>query len=255
MSNSSTPTPERPAELLDIGHQCSDPSCNLHDFLPFKCQHCTQQFCAEHFKPEAHHCEKYDETKHNRVAPSCPLCNTPVAIPPGQDPNVRMERHINTECSVMTGKTKTSSTPHCARAKCGKHRFPKDHSCSSTASPSKPSPSPATQMNAAGAAAMAAIKRFNNSSSNATPSTSRPSAQHQPAKKTSIPTEASSAESSPSKPNLFSKTDRRAKSERDSRRKAMQERAKKGLLSEEEKAILAAEEAEAARKKQDCIIA
>ena len=57
------------------------------------------------------------------VLVSGPLCNTPVAIPPGQDPNVRMERHINTECSVMTGKTKASSGPHCAKAKCGKVLF------------------------------------------------------------------------------------------------------------------------------------
>ena len=52
-----------------------------------------------------------------------PLCNTPVAIPPGQDPNVRMERHINTDCSVTTGKTAKSSAPHCAKAKCGKVLF------------------------------------------------------------------------------------------------------------------------------------
>ena len=50
-----------------------------------------------------------------------PLCNTPVAIPPGEDPNIRMERHISMECSVMTGKSgKTRSQPVCARGKCGK---------------------------------------------------------------------------------------------------------------------------------------
>ena len=52
-----------------------------------------------------------------------PLCNTPVAIPPGQDPNIRMERHINNECSVMTGRKAKSSTPTCARPKCGKVLF------------------------------------------------------------------------------------------------------------------------------------
>lgn len=50
-----------------------------------------------------------------------PLCNTPVAIPPGEDPNIRMERHINAECSVMTGKSgRIRSQPVCARGKCGK---------------------------------------------------------------------------------------------------------------------------------------
>lgn len=52
-----------------------------------------------------------------------PLCNKPVAIPLNQDPNVRMEQHITMECSVMTGKRQTKSTPVCARGKCGKVLF------------------------------------------------------------------------------------------------------------------------------------
>ena len=64
-------TPNRDQRLLSIGQQCSDPHCLLVDFLPFKCQHCAQSFCGDHFKVEAHKCPKYDESKHNRVAPSC----------------------------------------------------------------------------------------------------------------------------------------------------------------------------------------
>ena len=48
-----------------------------------------------------------------------PLCNEPVPIPPGEDPNIRMERHLNHDCSVMTGKSK-SKAARCARGKCGK---------------------------------------------------------------------------------------------------------------------------------------
>ncbi|VDC04447.1 unnamed protein product [Peniophora sp. CBMAI 1063] len=149
---------DREQSLLAIGHQCSHVSCNLVDFLPFKCQHCSESFCGDHFLPNQHSCAKYDEFSHNRVAPDCPLCNEPVAIPPGEDPNVRMERHLNAECSVMTGKTK-SKTPRCARGKCGKvlyapihcdkcsldfcptHRFPATHNCSSLASSSNKSAS------------------------------------------------------------------------------------------------------------------
>ncbi|KII86782.1 hypothetical protein PLICRDRAFT_113464 [Plicaturopsis crispa FD-325 SS-3] len=141
---------EREAHLLNIGHQCSEESCHLVDFLPFKCQHCTQSFCGEHFKPAAHKCAAYDESKFNRIAPSCPLCNEPIAIPPGQDPNHRMEHHFVTDCTIMTGRPanrKNKATPTCARAKCGKvlfapiscegckeqfcpqHRFPADHAC------------------------------------------------------------------------------------------------------------------------------
>jgi len=126
--------------LLSIGHQCSEPTCMLVDFLPFNCQHCQLPFCGEHFLPAGHKCPKYDESKYNRVAPSCmssicsssptliiqpgPLCKEIVAIPPGQDPNIRMEQHINTQCSVMTGKSgKSKSSPVCAKGKCGKVLF------------------------------------------------------------------------------------------------------------------------------------
>ena len=71
MSSTSTPTPERDTQLLEVGKQCSAPTCLLVDFLPFKCQHCGEPFCGDHFLPTAHSCAKYDAAKHDRVAPSC----------------------------------------------------------------------------------------------------------------------------------------------------------------------------------------
>ena len=71
MSSASTPAHEHSDELMSVGQQCTAPLCNLVDFLPFKCQHCSHPFCADHFLPDKHQCEKYDESKHNRVAPSC----------------------------------------------------------------------------------------------------------------------------------------------------------------------------------------
>ncbi|THV00824.1 hypothetical protein K435DRAFT_656479 [Dendrothele bispora CBS 962.96] len=220
-SSSATPNPERDAQLLAIGKQCSHPSCQLVDFLPFKCQHCADSFCQEHFMVSAHSCPKYDESKHNRVAPNCPLCNEPVAIRVGQDPNNRMEEHFRKECSVMLGRTVKKSTPTCARAKCGKvlfspircdkcqkqfcpaHRFPGDHSCSSASATSSqprlgaiPASSRLLSLNAktleskasaASAATVGAIKKTMASAS--TPASS-----------------SSSTSNSPSNP--FSKTDR-----------------------------------------------
>ncbi|EKM51865.1 uncharacterized protein PHACADRAFT_102735 [Phanerochaete carnosa HHB-10118-sp] len=220
MSSSSTPASERETDLLAVGQQCSAQLCNLVDFLPFKCQHCSHPFCAEHYLPNQHKCEKYDESKHDRVAPSCPLCNTPVAIPPGQDPNIRMERHINTECSVMTGKSAKSRTPHCARAKCGKvlfqpircdsckqqfcpqHRFPKDHDCSSVAAPAISKPQ--TSFSTAGISPFAANKRNTNQPSTTSTRSTAP-APTGPAKITAT---SSSSSSSSSRPRPFSKTDR-----------------------------------------------
>ncbi|KAI0740829.1 hypothetical protein C8Q76DRAFT_608332, partial [Earliella scabrosa] len=48
-----------------------------------------------------------------------PLCNFPVAISPGQEPTIRMERHFHTECPGITGRKAKSGTPTCARPKCG----------------------------------------------------------------------------------------------------------------------------------------
>ncbi|KAK1229886.1 hypothetical protein PQX77_007058 [Marasmius sp. AFHP31] len=283
-SSRATPVPERNQQLLSVGKQCSHVSCNLVDFLPFKCQHCQQSFCQEHFKVDDHKCPSYDASKHDRIAPSCPLCNTPVAIPPGQDPNIRMERHFTQECSVMLGKEVKKSTPICARGKCGKvlyapircdkcqrqfcptHRFPSDHTCtpasSTTAASSRPGAltansrllkiqneinQKAQKASAAGVAAADAIKKSMGTTTPASSSAQAPA-----------PVQASTSTSSASShKNPFSKTDRRARAERESRKKALRERAKKGLLSEQEKAQLAAAEAEDAaeeKDKKDCII-
>ena len=128
---------ERDEQLLAVGQQCSHASCLLIDFLPFKCQHCDQPYCQEHFLAKDHQCPSYDESKHNRIAPRCtslvyhlgfdtniskkgPLCNEPVAIPPGQDPNVRMDVHLTKECTVMTGRRKQKSVPVCEKVRCTK---------------------------------------------------------------------------------------------------------------------------------------
>ncbi|CAA7271320.1 unnamed protein product [Cyclocybe aegerita] len=273
MASSSSPAPEHDAQLLAIGKQCSHPSCLLVDFLPFKCQHCQLSFCQEHFKVDGHQCDKYDESKHNRVAPNCPLCNTPVAVRQGQDPNVRMDYHLEKECSVVTGKVNSGSTPRCSRGACNKvlfspircdqcrlqfcvaHRFPGDHTCNPVSPASlRPNIPNLANLNAsakninakasaAGSAALGAVKK---SIASASSSSSKPPAAKPPV--------ASSSSTKPIKPALpFSKMDRRARAERESKLKAMRARAQKGLLTEDEKAILAAEEA-ASKDNKDCVI-
>lgn len=197
------------------------------DFLPFRCQHCNLSFCGEHYVPELHNCSKYDASKYNRIAPSCPLCNTPVAVPPGQDPNIRMEAHISSECSVMTGKSQKKSTPVCARAKCGKvlfapircdkcnqqfcpqHRFSATHACVPTGSKaggsaaSRPFADIQARTATASSAAVSAIQRAMAS----TPSSSSPTAVGL-ARPPPLAKSSSSSSSASSMPNPFSQTDR-----------------------------------------------
>ncbi|KAF8645247.1 hypothetical protein AX16_008072 [Volvariella volvacea WC 439] len=207
-----------------------------------------------------------------------PLCNVPVAFRPGQDPNDRMEEHFNTDCTVMTGKAAKSKSPVCARASCKKvlfspiscdkcrrqfcpaHRFPSDHNCTSaTSQPAAPGRQAAQSnllakfdakaINAKATGAVDALKKTipTSSASSQTPAP-RPAVT---ANSSSIASSSKPKPSSPSATNVFSKTDRRAKAERESQIKAMQERAKKGLLSDADKAKLAALEAE---KKDNCIV-
>ena len=110
-----------PQDLLNIGQQCSEKTCNLIDFLPIKCNLCSAPFCQDHHRPEAHQCAKYNPLEADRRAIECPLCKTLIAIPPGEDPNIKIGHHVDTECKVMHGKdAKKSSTPVCARARCEK---------------------------------------------------------------------------------------------------------------------------------------
>ncbi|QRV92547.1 AN1-type zinc finger protein 1 [Ceratobasidium sp. AG-Ba] len=149
------------AQMLFVGSSCSHPSCNLVDFLPIRCDLCATTFCSDHFRPLDHQCPKYDHSKVDRVAPSCPLCSVPISIPVGQDPNLKMDAHIMNECPVMGNKRPAKSqAPRCASSKCSKvliapircntcrkdfcpeHRFPQQHSCASQSSASIPRPAP-----------------------------------------------------------------------------------------------------------------
>jgi len=233
MASSSSP-------LLFVGQQCSDEHCYLVDFLPFKCQHCSKSYCGEHFKPADHQCEKYDASKHDRVAPSCPICNQPVAIPLGQDPNIKMTNHIERECGK--GREEVSKVPRCANGKCHKvlyapikcdtcrqqfcaeHRFPTTHKCTtqpaiSTKPPMRQPMSTSNEPNvsvkikqaadtgsAKTAAGMAALKRAMASTRTAPAPASNEAAKHPPSTAPQIP--ATSAKKTSAHTNPFSKSDR-----------------------------------------------
>ncbi|CEL62445.1 AN1-type zinc finger protein 2A OS=Mus musculus GN=Zfand2a PE=2 SV=1 [Rhizoctonia solani AG-1 IB] len=275
------------AQMLFVGSACSLANCNQHDFLPIKCNLCSATFCSDHFRPDGHNCSKFDPAKADRVAPSCPLCSTPVSIPLGQDPNLKMDTHIMNECTAMGNRANTRQAKRCAGPRCTKvliapircdncrkefcpeHRFPQQHTCAAASAKPSSSPAPtpqpvmskltdklsgvsvggirAGQSSASASAAMAAINR---AAASARPA---PKANVAPKPK---PTPSSSEGAGSSKPavhNPFNKTDRRAKAERLSQLRGLQQRNRKGLLSEAEKARLAELESEA-KKDGDCVL-
>ncbi|EJD50630.1 hypothetical protein AURDEDRAFT_112220 [Auricularia subglabra TFB-10046 SS5] len=138
--------------MLAVGELCEHPSCMLVDFLPFKCTHCSHKYCLEHFQPNDHNCTQYDPSAGDRIAPNCPFCNVPIAYAKGTDPNVRMERHFDTECAVLVDEEKRKRAQNkmpvcrargcskklvapiqcqeCRQKYCAEHRYASDHACS-----------------------------------------------------------------------------------------------------------------------------
>ncbi|CAG7853541.1 SubName: Full=Uncharacterized protein {ECO:0000313/EMBL:CCA73316.1} [Serendipita indica DSM 11827] len=161
-------------DLLSAGTTCSHDACRTIDFLPFKCSHCAQSFCTEHWKPADHDCKQYDAAAEDRILPQCPFCSKPVLVLPKQDPNDAMEAHIDRDCAVFTGKKRRG--PVCGNKKCGKalispivcqtckgqfcpsHRFPNAHTCRTTTN-AAPSSSKTTTSAPPTPAGLAALKR------------------------------------------------------------------------------------------------
>ena len=76
-------------ELPDLGRHCANPVCKQLDYLPFKCQYCKQEYCDEHSNPKDHNCPNAPSDDGERV-PVCPVCNVPVPVSRGEDPNIRV---------------------------------------------------------------------------------------------------------------------------------------------------------------------
>ncbi|ORY87171.1 hypothetical protein LY90DRAFT_498412 [Neocallimastix californiae] len=134
-------------EFPDLGKQCHLKECKQLDFLPFTCEYCKHVFCKEHWKPESHRCEKESTERKDFHTTICPLCGKIVPIKRDEDPNIRVNKHINDNCSDPGTSTSTSTKktcqykgcktkqlipfvcPKCKKSFCIKHRLDIDHNC------------------------------------------------------------------------------------------------------------------------------
>ncbi|PWA00071.1 hypothetical protein BB558_003883 [Smittium angustum] len=103
-------------ELPHVGEHCSNKDCNRLDFLPYKCEYCNKKFCENHWKANDHSCENQHKILDFRI-PTCPICNLPVPINRGEDPNYKVENHIRMGCSKIPGKS--GKNPGQKGAQCG----------------------------------------------------------------------------------------------------------------------------------------
>lgn len=133
-------------ELPDLGKHCTVSSCNKLDFLPIKCDACSQIFCEEHYQYAVHDCS--NAYKKNNQVPVCPLCNIPIPVKRGNAPDIAVGAHIDNDCQsdpaknnrkVFTNKCSLKGCKakevipivcsECTYNYCLKHRHPTDHSC------------------------------------------------------------------------------------------------------------------------------
>jgi len=127
-----------------MGQHCTEGTCKQLDYLPMKCDACSQLFCKDHLQYDDHSCSsKY---KKNIQVPVCPLCNNPVPVARGTLPDIAVSAHIEADC--QTSSKHKVFTNRCNKTKCKKkelvpvicnscklnfcltHRHPADHDCS-----------------------------------------------------------------------------------------------------------------------------
>ncbi|KAF9580093.1 zinc finger, AN1-type domain [Lunasporangiospora selenospora] len=105
----------------------------------------------DHWKLEGHVCPNQEAAAlQDQRVPICPLCNKPVPIKKGEDPNVRMEQHISAgcpepatttskpiytnSCNFKPCKNRSAIPVICQKCRlnyCLKHRLEGDHACPS----------------------------------------------------------------------------------------------------------------------------
>jgi len=134
-------------EFPDLGKHCKLEGCNRLDFLPVKCQGCSEIFCLDHYNYEKHKCPT--APKNNRQVPTCPMCDKPVPFDKDKPLDQIVSEHIDRDCDSKAAARKrkkkkegTCCAPKCkvrelielkcdscSKRVCLKHRHPNDHNC------------------------------------------------------------------------------------------------------------------------------
>ena len=133
----------------ESGEKCAHQSCTLYEYLPFRCDRCSMQFCSEHFQPDRHDCPHARAS--DVIVPICPRCGMTIAFKRGDDIDRKLSEHIDSGCisnvqNVPVKKTASSGRcpvrgckdgmqipalcKSCGGQFCLKHRLEADHVCS-----------------------------------------------------------------------------------------------------------------------------
>ncbi|CAI6006675.1 unnamed protein product [Closterium sp. NIES-64] len=127
-----------------LGRHCSLSSCQLLDFLPFKCDACHQPFCLDHRSYGAHECPGV-HVKDVTVA-VCPKCSSSFRTSRFEDAERALVLHAgSSDCQAASAERRTkcpvrgcrqrlttsnrAKCRSCAEDHCLQHRLASDHHC------------------------------------------------------------------------------------------------------------------------------
>jgi len=130
-------------EFPDLGKHCKLEGCNRLDFLPVKCQGCSEIFCLDHYNYEKHKCptgwslfqqisdlrfstrfskflQIFLAPKNNRQVPTCPMCDKPVPFDKDKPLDQIVSEHIDRDCDSKAAarKRKKKKEGTCCAPKC-----------------------------------------------------------------------------------------------------------------------------------------
>ncbi|MBW0520373.1 hypothetical protein O181_060088 [Austropuccinia psidii MF-1] len=213
-------------QIQEWGTHCSLSSCNMLDFLPFKCSECQKSYCSNHFKASLiqsesnHFCHAL-----SLKTQAAQLSQSLRASTPASDSSTN-SRQL---CSFVRCKTPLITPiicPACRLSHCPTHRLPPDHLCKVSPTPSSSSINSSFKIKTS----------FNPSFLKPLITPSNP-----PPPQVAIKLE-NSSNSTPGPLAPFAKvtTRYRAKAEIESQKKALEFRAQHGLLTEQDKLTLSA---------------
>ncbi len=83
-------------EFDDIGKHCQYGTCNLKDFLPFKCDGCLKFYCLEHYTYDSHECSNPNHNSNLMII--CPLCLEHIKIQGELNVHQVWENHAKNIC-------------------------------------------------------------------------------------------------------------------------------------------------------------
>lgn len=126
-------------EFYHIGTHCALTQCKQRDFLPFKCDGCSLEYCLAHREYKSHDCKSAPQ---GVQVLTCPICLKGIPFDSHQDANMLWQIHYtqnckkevklacaNKACKKLISEVNSITCNDCNKLVCLQHRFNDQHPC------------------------------------------------------------------------------------------------------------------------------